>query len=283
MPFESHTVARAFACVLLMSAITVAASLPETPKKPVTDVYHGVKVVDDYRWLENFNDPAVPEWSDAQNRYARADLDRLPMRAALYERLNELRSYPSPRYFALEYLRNVLFAIKRQPPKEQPFLVTLRSPDDAGSEHVVLDPNQLDAKGTAAIDFYVPSADDKYVAMSLSHGGSESGDVHVYEVVSGKSPQDGRGLQDVVPRVNGGTAGGSVAWNSDSTGFYYTRYPRGSERPKVDLDSTSRSTFTGWARGPRTTRIRWAKIFRVSPRFRTGLQTTRDSRNHGQW
>jgi len=256
---------------------------PQLPRSLLQGVYHAVKVVDNYRWLENFNDPAVPEWSDAQNRYARADLDRLPMRAALYERLNELRSYPSPRYFALEYLRNVLFAIKRQPPKEQPFLVTLRSPDDAGSEHVVLDPNQLDAKGTAAIDFYVPSADDKYVAMSLSHGGSESGDVHVYEVVSGKSPQDGRGLQDVVPRVNGGTAGGSVAWNSDSTGFYYTRYPRGSERPKVDLDSTSRSTFTGWARGPRTTRIRWAKIFRVSPRFRTGLQTTRDSRNHGQW
>jgi len=209
---------------------------PQLPRSLLQGVYHAVKVVDNYRWLENFNDPAVPEWSDAQNRYARADLDRLPMRAALYERLNELRSYPSPRYFALEYLRNVLFAIKRQPPKEQPFLVTLRSPDDAGSEHVVLDPNQLDAKGTAAIDFYVPSADDKYVAMSLSHGGSESGDVHVYEVVSGKSPQDGRGLQDVVPRVNGGTAGGSVAWNSDSTGFYYTRYPRGSERPKVDLD-----------------------------------------------
>ena len=39
-----------------------------------------------------------------------------------------------------------------------------------------------------------------------------------------------------MPRVNGGTAGGSVAWNADGTGFYYTRYPPGNERPKADLD-----------------------------------------------
>src|SRR4051794_31209420 len=82
-----------------------------TQKKPVTDVYHGMKVVDDYRWLENVNDPAVRAWSDAQNGEARSYFDALPMRASFYERVKQLRSDPSPRYFALEYRHNVLFAI----------------------------------------------------------------------------------------------------------------------------------------------------------------------------
>jgi len=216
----------------MLTSLACAAFLAvmATPKKPVTDVYHGMKVVDDYRWLEDVNDPAVRAWSDAQNREARSYLDALPMRAAIYERVKQLRSHPSPRYFALEYRKNVLFAMKRQPPKQQPLLVTLQSPDAPGSEHVVVDPNQLDAKGTTAIDFYVPSTDGKYVAVSMSHGGSESGDVYIYEVASGKP------LPDVISRVNGGTAGGGLAWNAGSTGFYYTRYPRGSERPKQDLD-----------------------------------------------
>jgi len=215
---------------ILLTAATHAADLAATPKKPVTDVYHGVQVVDDYRWLADIGDPAVRAWSDAQNRYARAYLDALPLRREIYERLKQVRTYPSPRYAELQFRHNLLFAIKAQPPKEQPLLVTLQSPDAAESEHVIVDPNELNNSGTTAIDFYAPSIDGHYVAVSLSQGGSENGDVHVYDVASRKP------LPDVIPRVNGGTAGGSVAWNADSTGFYYTRYPRGAERPKQDID-----------------------------------------------
>ena len=59
---------------------------------------------------------------------------------------------------------------------------------------------------------------------------AESGDVHVFDVATGKE----RG--DVVERVNGGTAGGSLTWTSDGAGFYYTRYPKKGERPAEDLD-----------------------------------------------
>ena len=123
-----------------------------------------------------------------------------------------------------------MFALKLQPPKNQPFLITLASAEKPGSERTIVDPNQLNAKGTTAIDFFVPSRDGRLVAVSLSEGGSEDGTVHVYETANGKE------LSDVIPRVNGGTAGGSVAWNADASGFYYTRYPRGKERPKEDLD-----------------------------------------------
>ncbi len=66
--------------------------------------------------------------------------------------------------------------------------------------------------------------------MSLSEGGSEAGDLHLYETASGRK------LADVIPRVNGGTAGGDVAWNADGSGFFYTRYPRGDERLPRDRD-----------------------------------------------
>ena len=203
---------------------------PAAPKKPVTDVYHGVSVTDDYRWLENYSDPAVRAWSEAQSQYARKYLDGLPLRAALLDELKQLFSERSARYSGLQTRPGGLFALKNQPPQQQPMLVVLKSADELDSERVVVDPNQLDSSGGTEIDFYVPSLDGKLVAVSLSKGGSESGDLHVYEVATGKE------VGSPIPRVNGGTAGGSVAWNADGSGLYYTRYPRAGERAPEDLN-----------------------------------------------
>jgi prolyl oligopeptidase len=204
-------------------------SIPQTPKKPVTDEYHGVQVVDDYRWLEPPSDPDVRQWSNQQNARTRAYLDRLSSRPAIAARLNQLYGGASSRFSSLISRGGVLFAMKTQPPKAQAFLVTLSSPDDPASARIVLDPNALDPTGSTTIDFYVPSLDGKLAAVSLSKGGSEDGAVSVFEVATGKQ------LSDSVPRVNGATAGGSLAWNADGTGFWYTRYPRDGERPAADL------------------------------------------------
>lgn len=231
-------VARARACALLYGVVLMATPVraqapgpvPATPKRPVVDEYHGVKITDDYRWLENWDDPAVRAWSDAQNQRTRAYLDGLAVREPIRKLLREVANTSSVNYYAIRLRRDVYFAMKAQPPKNQPFLITLKSLDDPASEQVILDPNQLNPKGTTAIDFYVPSLDGRYVAVSLSEGGSEEGTVHVYDVATGKEKGD------VIPRVNKGTGGGSVAWNGDGTGFFYTRYPAESERPKEDQD-----------------------------------------------
>src|ERR1044072_1307397 len=75
-----------------------AGSNPPAPKKPVTNEYHGVKVEDDYQWLENDNDPEVKAWSDAQNRKARAYLDKLPDRPKIETQLTEWYAKTSPSY-----------------------------------------------------------------------------------------------------------------------------------------------------------------------------------------
>src|SRR5215475_5556053 len=141
---------------------------PPTPKKPVVDEYHGVKITDDYRWLENGAASEVREWSDQQNARTRGVLDPLANRAAIIEQLNRLYKAQSASFSSLIRTNGPLFAIESQPPKLQSFLVTLGSTDDPASAHAVVDPNAIDAGGGTSIDFYVPSHDGKLVAVSMS-------------------------------------------------------------------------------------------------------------------
>jgi prolyl oligopeptidase len=220
--------------IALFVALAVSASSlsfaqpPETPTRPVTDTYHGVDVVDPYRWLEKDADPGVKAWSDAENAYARSVLDRLPNLAAIRAQVTKIMSAESPSFGEVMSEGGKFFAIKNQPPKQQALLIVLDSLDDLATERVVLDPNELDPTGGTTIDWYVASPDGKLAAVSLSVGGSEAGDVHVYDVATGKEKFE------VVPHVNSGTAGGDVAWTPDSHGFYYTRHPWPNERPASD-------------------------------------------------
>lgn len=214
-----------------VQAAAVAAPVPATRTAAVTDTYHGVKVTDPYRWLENWDDPAVKAWSDAQNTYTRGVLDALPNVEAIRARATQLLSAEVPSYGSFECRGPYLFALKRQPPNQQPFLVMMSWPDASLiPERVLLDVNTSDPTHSTTVDWFVPSHDGRYVAVSLSTGGSEMGDVHVLDVRSGAR------VGAIVPRVQGGTAGGSLAWAADGSGFYYTRYPREGERPEGDLN-----------------------------------------------
>ena len=220
----------ATAAALTLSNVSLAEHAPDTPKKPVATEYNGLTVEDPYQWLENDDDSQVRAWSSVQNQRTRKYLDSLPDRAAIEKQLSDWYAKTSPSYFSLVSRPGILFAMKFQPPKQQPMLVTLASADDLKSEKIVLDPNVLDTKGATTIDWFVPSLDAKCVAVSLSTGGSEDGTLHFYETATGKA------LPDAIAHVQYPTAGGSAAWNADGTGVYYTRFPRKGERPDADLN-----------------------------------------------
>ena len=220
----------ATAAALTLSNVSLAEHAPDTPKKPVATEYNGLTVEDPYQWLENDDDSQVKAWSSAQNQRTRKYLDSLPDRAAIEKQLSDWYAKTSPSYFSLVSRPGILFAMKFQPPKQQPMLVTLASADDLKSEKIVLDPNVLDTKGATTIDWFVPSLDAKCVAVSLSTGGSEDGTLHFYETATDKA------LPDAIGHVQYPTAGGSAAWNADGTGVYYTRFPRKGERPDADLN-----------------------------------------------
>ena len=66
---------------------------PASPASDVADDYHGVRVADPYRWLEDADDPRTRAWVDAQNALTRSQLDG-PVRDRLVERLTQLYDYP---------------------------------------------------------------------------------------------------------------------------------------------------------------------------------------------
>ena len=131
---------------LLMINVRAVEPAPAAEKKPVTNEYHGTKVEDDYQWLENDNDAAVKAWSDAENKQTRAYLDGLSDRSAIEKQLTAWYAKTSPSYSSIVARPGKLFAMKFQPPKQQPMLVTLTSADDLKSEKVLVDPNKIDSQ-----------------------------------------------------------------------------------------------------------------------------------------
>src|SRR5512146_32895 len=214
---------------VLAAVLAASAALPATPRKPVTDTYHGTAVTDDYRWLEDGSDPAVTAWWKTQDAVARSYLARVRDSAAIRARVKQLMTVPMTRYARVVERGGKVFALKYQPPRQQPWLVVLASPDDLRTERALVDPNVIDPSGRTTIDFFVPSADGGRVAVSVARNGTEDGTVQVFDTSTGEP------LPDRIARVNGGTAGGSLAWNEQGTGFWYTRYPREGERPAEDL------------------------------------------------
>jgi prolyl oligopeptidase len=195
----------------------------------VVDTYWGVPVTDDYQYMETVGDPEVGRWVEAQGDWSRKWLDGKPERRAILDRVVQLTHSDSPEYHGLVWRGGTFFAMKEQPPKEQPFLVRLPALAETKSERVVVDPNAIDPEGDTTIDWFVPSLDGRHVAVSLSKFGTEDGTLYIYEAATG------RRLDDVIPGVNNGTAGGSATWNADGSGLYYTRLPRPGERPAADL------------------------------------------------
>jgi prolyl oligopeptidase len=190
---------------------------PPTEAKPVIDIFHGTKVLDNYRWLENSSSPETQKWVEQQMSYTRGTLDRLAGRDALHKRLTELLSIGSvtqPVIAGRHY-----FYTRREGMQNQPILYVREGLN--GPDRALVDANQLAADGTIALDWFQPSENGKYVAYGTSPSGSEMSTLHIIETKTGTV------LADTIER----TRAASIAWKLDNTGFYYTRYPKKGDVP----------------------------------------------------
>src|SRR5436305_1611314 len=177
------------ALLLVTSAQGADLTAPPTPRQPVTDVYHGVEVIDPYRWMEDMASPQWKAWLKAQAEHADATLARIPGRDALRKRLAELAD-AGETLSVLERRGDRVFYLKTEPGHDGRRLY-VRQGD---TERLLLDPDALPHEsGHHAIDFYTPSPDGRRVAVGLSQGGSEDSVLRVLDTRSG------RFLGDTIP------------------------------------------------------------------------------------
>jgi prolyl oligopeptidase len=205
-------------------------SYPETHICTAKETIHNTTISDPYRWLEDWENSEVKNWSERQNEYAREFLDHISFVKPLHQRISYIMKASPANYYDITWQRGTLFSQKNQPPLNQPLLIYMKSAYEPESEKIIVNPNILDSENNTSMDWYVPSPDAKLVAVSLSFQGSEKGDLYIFETESGKQ------TDIVIKNVNGGTAGGDMTWVSDGSGFYYTRYPNEGERPTEDMN-----------------------------------------------
>jgi prolyl oligopeptidase len=190
---------------------------PRAEKRPLEETLHGVKIVDNYRWLEDGTSMDTQKWVADEMAYTQSVLDPLPGRDAIHKRLTELLSIGSrtqPEIGGKYY-----FYTRREGMQNQPVLYVREGVD--GKDRVLVDANQLAADGTIALDWYQPSEHGKYLAYGTSPSGSEMSTLHILETKTGNP------LPDTIER----TRACSIAWMLDNSGFYYTRYPKKGEVP----------------------------------------------------
>jgi prolyl oligopeptidase len=204
-------------------------STVETKRAPVATTYHGVEVTEDYRWLEDAGSAETQTWTEAQHERTMAYLRSLPSYEAIRRRAEEILKADSVSYTDLRRGGETYFALEHRPPKQQPFLIALPHLGDVSTARVVIDPNEIDPSGATTIDWYLPSPDGRLLGVSLSSHGTEDGTLHVIDAVTGDL------VDATIPRVNSGTAGGSIAWRGDATGLWFTRHAAPGERGDEDM------------------------------------------------
>ncbi len=191
-----------------------AQSSPE-PRPPMTmtdqvkDNYHGVEVIDPYRWLEDQHSPATRAWIDAQNRYTQSLLDAWPQREELKRRvagLLKIESIDVP----TEH-NDRLFFIKRAADQDQGVLYVRKN--RGGTDEVLVDPNPLSADHTVSVTLENVSDDGTLVAYGLRQGGEDEVTVHLLDVDKRTE------LPDVLPKARYD----DIAIKPDKSGLYYSR------------------------------------------------------------
>ena len=189
---------------------------PPARKSDQVDDYHGTKVADPYRWLEDLDSEETRNWVEAQNKLSFGYLGSIPARNALKERLTKLWNYEK---YGIPFKEgNRYFYTRNSGLQNQSVLYTVTSLD--AQPQLVLDPNTLSADGTVAVSGLQVSPDGKLLAYSLSASGSDWQEWKVRDVEAGKD------LTDHLKWVKFSGA----SWTRDGKGFFYSRY----DEPKGD-------------------------------------------------
>jgi prolyl oligopeptidase len=203
-------------------------SYPSTASKTVINEYHGVKVEDPYRWLEDTKAPEVRDWAAAQTKLTKGYLGSLDSRKSYSKKLSKIMSSAKTSYYGLKPLKKGFLSFKMEPKAKQAVLVYLETLDDLSKHKVLVDPNKMSKDGALSISDISTSPSGETVAVVFNEAGKEVGNANFYKIPSGEK------LKDVILKTHGPTAGGSLVWLSENE-ILHTRYPYKGEKPEKDM------------------------------------------------
>ncbi|HVF38529.1 MAG TPA: prolyl oligopeptidase family serine peptidase [Gemmatimonadaceae bacterium] len=211
---------RAVALLLCIASATNAQTSPNGIRYPATtrgtqvDDYHGTRVSDPYRWLEDTDSRETAAWVAAQNQVTFSYLASIPERAAILNRLTQVWNYP--KYSSPWRAEGRLFFYENSGLQNQSILYVR---DGNRPARALIDPNSLSADGTIALTNSEESPNGEHMAYGVSTSGSDWQEFRVRHVDSG------RDLQDTLKWVKFS----GIAWTKDNKGFFYSRYdePKG--------------------------------------------------------
>ena len=182
------------------------------PKPPIADqvdVYHGTRVRDPYRPLEDPDSPETRAWIDAQNALAMPYLTSIPARSAIKDRLTRIWNYE--RFSDVSKAGERYFWYRNDGLQDRSVLYT--STSLTGAATVLIDPNKFPDK-TMSLAGTTPFRDGKLVAFQLQRAGSDWREIGFLNAETGKE------LPDRLKWVKFS----APAWSEDGKGLYYSRY-----------------------------------------------------------
>ena len=207
-----------FALPLLLIAVA-SAQPPKAKQSPTVEDFHGTRIEESYRWLEDPDSAPTRLWVEQENRYTQEFLSKLPARAALKERLTQLFLYDRyPNFTSGSGARAGFFTrgsrafyLKQAGLQNQPVLYVR----ELGTDRPLLDPNSLSKEGTAAINTFSVSRDGKWLAYAVAKACSDWIVWRVRDVATGQD----------LPDLLDWSKFSSAEWDARGEGFYYGRYP----------------------------------------------------------
>jgi len=174
------------------------------------DDYHGVKIADPYRWLEDTDSADTHDWVEAENKLTFSYLDQIPYRGAIRERLLKLWNYE--RFTVPEQEGGRYFYTHNTGLQNQNVVLVAESLN--AEPRLLIDPNSFSSDGTVALSGNAITDDGKLMAYGTEASGSDWQEWHVRDVSTGKD------LPDDIKWVKFSGA----SWTKDDKGFFYSRY-----------------------------------------------------------
>ena len=213
------TMIRFLILIFLISSCSSEFNYPESEKKRGSYNVAGTTIYDPYIYMEDFQSTEVVDWSNKQNEFTKNYLAD----SSIQEIQSILREAYSSEYFSISYFnpKSDFYFYNSGQSEHNLYL------QKGDQDKLILDPNTWANDQTLNLDKTALSPNKKYLAYSVTDGGVDWRTIKILDMESGQK------LDVEVTEVKFS----DITWKSDSSGFYYNKYPKPADNVRLSQQS----------------------------------------------